>query len=307
MLSKELKVKIASDMCAAYHPIFEKHKYLIWPLYDFWVERNRGGVKDTLSEISGFYEELESRRRMLHVRFGCTDEDFNEIVEGFLYGLHATILDEQWNGNEDDSAEELVIVLSQRAKYRLRPLFAGQSKLLNHFYKQISLGQKGLQKLRREYPYMCKRFEEEVYATWQAFKYDEALVREANQIVTVGLHLLYEEKEAKKPVKVKKATKDRSYYTTGDSGIMPAIAEIMVRMRPVFENRYDDLELLVKSLLVDDMVQANQVMSRDEIGLSVGAEIKRVMKDHKCSPDDAVVYVSNALRFLRDKMNEECR
>ena len=85
------------------------------------------------------------------------------------------------------------------------------------------------------------------------------------------------------------------------------IAEIMVRMHPIFENRYDDLDLLVEALLADDMAQANQVMSCDGIGRSIGAEIKRVMKDHKCSPDDAVVYVTNALRLLRDKMNEERR
>lgn len=307
MLSRELKVQIASDMCAAYHPIFEKHKYLIWPLYDFWVERNRGGVKDTLSEISGFYEELESRRRMLRIRFGCTDEDFYEIVKGFLYGLHTTIINEPCDGSDEDIAEELAVTLSQRAKYRLRPLFAGQPKLLNHFYKQISLGQKNLQKLRREYPYICKRFEEEVYATWKIFGYDKMFEQNANRAVTMGLYLLYEEKETKKPVKVKKATKDRSCYTTGDSGIVPVIAEIMARMRPIFENRYDDFDLLVKALLADDMAQANQVMSRDGIGLSIGAEIKRVMKDHKCSPDDAVGYVTNALRFLRDKMNEERR
>lgn len=307
MLSRELKVQIASDMCAAYRPIFEKHKYLIWPLYDFWVERNRGGVKDTLSEISGFYEELESRRRMLCIRFGCTDEDFYEIVKGFLYGLHTTIIDEPWDGTEDDAADELMAILSQRAKYRLRPLFAGQHKLLDHFYKQFAVGHKGLQKLRQNYPHVCKKCEEEVYATWQIFENGEMYEEIANQIVNMGIYLLHEEKEKEKSMKARKTTRDKGYYITGDVGMMPVITEIMARMCPIFENRYDDLDQLVKALITDNAVQVGQVMSRDGIGLSVGAEIKRVMKDHKCSSDDAVVYVTNALRFLRDKMNEERR
>lgn len=305
MLNKELMTKISIDMYTAYEPLFENKVYLIWPLADFWRENNRGGVKDVLQELPGFYDELMSRRLMLYRRFGCTDREFFEIVDGFLALLHKSLVDEPWTGQEENATEELIKILIQRAKYRLRPLFIGRTKELKDVYKQMRLGKKGLYKLETKYGWICDKIRDEAFETWRILENFPEMEEYANIIVNCAIDKLYAERVANKTVGHATELEDRGHYECCAPEILPVIAEIMVHMHPVFENRYEDLELLVKALLADDTVQVNKVMSRDGIGLSVGAEIKRVMKDHKCPPDDAVVYVTNALRLLKDKMSEE--
>lgn len=306
MLDNELMTKISIDMYVAYEPLFKDKVYLIWPLADFWRENNRGGVKDVLQELPGFYDELMGRRLMLHRRFGCTDREFFEIVDRFLALLHKRLVDDPWTGQEENVMEELIQTLIQRAKYRLRPLFVGRTKVLKDFHKQMHLGQKGLHKLETKYGWICDKFRDEAFETWRILENLPEMEECANIIVNCAIDKLYEEKVADKISNRTAELEDRGRYEYFGPEILPVIADVMEHLCPVYETHYEELAMLVHVLTTDNVGALEELMRTDEMMNNyVQPEVYRIQKEYECSPEQAFTCVINGLIHLKDYLAEK--